>query len=251
MLRSIPGVDGASITVEQDEVLEIHITTRSSRLPKKIVRDVQTVLATDFNRRIDHRVVSVAILTDREPEPSAAPRPAPPAPAPAQAEIKVLPQAVDRPAPREREPEPETASPDRIRFWSVNLFSSGLKTTAQVELRWKGLLKLGSATGWSMRGGAHRLVAAATVEAVQGFVMEDVGLGVHGVEIVRLGRQRVMVVSISLLAHRQEKLLVGTCAVEQDPHQAVVLGTLSALNRIIGQLRTKEPTEYVLRPTST
>jgi hypothetical protein len=102
-----------------------------------------------------------------------------------------------------------------------------------------------------MRGGAQRLVAAATVEAVQGFVMDDVGLGVHGVETVRLGRQRVMVVSISLLAHRQEKLLVGTCAVEQDQQQAVVLATLSALNRIVGQLRTREPTEYVLRPTST
>jgi hypothetical protein len=254
-LRTIPGVDGASLHVEEDELAEVHITTRSTRKPKFIVRDVQTVLATYFNRRIDHRIVSVAMLTDKEPEAQAAPAP----------EIKVVAPASSRPAERsepergaaresererDAEPQGETAA-ERIRFYSVNLFSSGLKTTAQVELRWKGVIKLGSATGWTMRGGAHRLVASATVEAVQGFVMDDVGLAVHGVETVGLGRQRVMVVSISLLAHRQEKLLVGTCAVEQDSNQAVVLATLSALNRIVGQLRTREPIEYVLRPTST
>ena len=253
MLRTIPGVDGASLHVEEDEPAEIHITTRSSRKPKFIVRDVQTVLATYFNRRINHKIVSVAMLSDKGPEAPAAPAP----------EIKVVAPASPRPAERsepergtarererDAEPQGETAA-ERIRFYSVNLFSSGLKTTAQVELRWKGVIKLGSATGWTMRGGAHRLVASATVEAVQGFVLDDVGLAVHGVETVGLGRQRVMVVSISLLAHRQEKLLVGTCAVEQDSNQAVVLATLSALNRIVGQLRTREPIEYVLRPTST
>jgi hypothetical protein len=49
---------------------------------------------------------------------------------------------------------------------------------------------------------------------------------------------------------RQEKILVGTCVIEQDLHQAVVFATLAALNRLVGGLRPKEPTEYVLRPTS-
>ena len=38
--------------------------------------------------------------------------------------------------------------------------------------------------------------------------------------------------------------------IEQDPPQAVVLATLDALNRVVGGLRVKEPTEYVLRPTT-
>ena len=46
------------------------------------------------------------------------------------------------------------------------------------------------------------------------------------------------------------KRLVGCCTVEQDAQQAVALATLAALNRVVGGLRTKEPTEYVLRPTS-
>jgi len=38
--------------------------------------------------------------------------------------------------------------------------------------------------------------------------------------------------------------------VEQDAQQAVALATLAGLNRVLGGLRTKEPTEYVLRPSS-
>jgi hypothetical protein len=53
-----------------------------------------------------------------------------------------------------------------------------------------------------------------------------------------------------LLADRRERLLTGTCPVEGDAPQAVALATLGALNRVIGGLRTKQPVEYVLRPTS-
>ena len=72
----------------------------------------------------------------------------------------------------------------------------------------------------------------------------------HGVAFERFERRRVAVVALTLVAHRQEKLLTGTCPIEQDTPQAVVLATLDALNRVVGGLRVKEPTEYVLRPTS-
>jgi hypothetical protein len=65
-----------------------------------------------------------------------------------------------------------------------------------------------------------------------------------------MGREDIVVVSLALLAHRQQKPLSGCCTVGGDAQQAVVLATLSALNRVVGGLRTKEPTEYVLRPAS-
>ena len=113
------------------------------------------------------------------------------------------------------------------------------------------LARMGGASGWSTRDGAHRLVAQATIAAVQEFLDGEVAFGLPDVEFVRMGRRRMAVVSLSLLAHRQEKVLVGSCAVEQDVQQAVVLATLAALNRIVGGLPTRVPTEYVLRPTST
>ena len=259
-IKALRDVEGVSIQTEADEVREIHVLTRSKRPAKQIVRDVQTVLLARFDRSIDYRVVSVAFTRGEtavvdgpvieapmaNPSREAAPTPAPtPVAAPAQAPVPA----------REKlaavEPEFESAGAERIRFGSVNLFVSGPRTQAQVELRWKGLARMGGASGWSTRDGAHRLVAQATLAAVQEFLDGEVAFGQPEVEFVRMGRRRMAVVALSLLAHRQEKLLVGSCAVEQDVQQAVVLATLAAMNRIMGGLPTRVPTEYVLRPTST
>ncbi|HYM80086.1 MAG TPA: hypothetical protein VEY91_01595 [Candidatus Limnocylindria bacterium] len=191
---------------------------------------------TRFNRHIDYRVVSVAYVKGDS-------APAPPV---------VLAPRAESTTDEHRTPEPEPLpAAERIRYGGVNLFVSGPRTQAQVELQWKGLPRLGSASGWSTRNGSYQLVAQATVAAVQEFLAEEVALGVQEVDMVRLGRRRAVVVSVSLLADRQEKVLVGSCVVEQDVPQAVVLATLAALNRVVGGLRSKEPTEYILRPTST
>lgn len=229
-IRRLRDVEGVSVRAEGDDILEIHVVTSSERPPKNIVRDIQTVLRTGLGLGIDHRVVSVALA--QKPEGGEAPaRAAAPAPG----------------LPEER----EAAHPvERIQFEGVNLFVSGARTQAQVELRWKGLPRIGSAAGWSSRDDSHRLVAQAAAAAVQEFLSDPVALNVQGVEFESFGRHRVAVVAISLVAHRQEKLLTGTCAIDRDTPQAVVLATLDALNRVVGGLRVKEPTEYVLRPTT-
>src|SRR5438093_11283961 len=63
-IRALRDVDSVSIQSDGDTVREIHILSRANRPPKLIVRDVQTVLLTRFNRSIDYRVVSVAYLGD-------------------------------------------------------------------------------------------------------------------------------------------------------------------------------------------
>ena len=289
-IKALRDVEGVSIQLEGDEVREIHVLSRSKRPPKQIVRDVQTVLLARYGRSIDYRVVSVAFtrgdaaaeesgLTSTPAISSPIPSPLPPpAFAPAASAAPAIPSAPapvatsahqptsaanpgTAPAPwptpttvparrGAAESDFESAGAERIRFGSVNLFVSGPRTQAQVELRWKGLARMGGASGWSTRDGAHRLVAQATLAAVQEFLEGEVAFGQPDVEFMRIGRRRLAVVALSLLAHRQEKLLVGSCAVEQDAQQAVVLATLAALNRIMGGLPTRVPTEYVLRPTS-
>ena len=288
-IKALRDVEGVSIQIEGDEVREIHVLSRSKRPPKQIVRDVQTVLLARYGKSIDYRVVSVA-FTRGDEAPAVAPPvraaealPAAPSILSAASATPLSPPAESMPpdsiphanpgphvnpapnpapplaslsasAPARRgaaEAEFESAGAERIRFGSVNLFVSGPRTHAQVELRWKGLARMGGATGWSTRDGAQRLVAQATLAAVQEFLEGEVAFGQPDVEFLRMGRKRLAVVALSLLAHRHEKLLVGSCAVEQDMPQAVVLATLAALNRIMGGLPTRVPTEYVLRPTST
>ncbi|TMQ71570.1 MAG: hypothetical protein E6K80_05270 [Candidatus Eisenbacteria bacterium] len=264
-IGALRDVESVRVQGDGDAIREIHVLTRSSRAPKQIVRDVQAVIHARFNRSIDYRVVSVAYLNNATKSEagdgngvlSTAPdSPAPPEPTrppvvrvdvPSASAHATGPRVVEAPP---REPERHPAADERIRFGGVNLFVSGARTQAQVELVWRGLPRLGTASGWSTRTGAHRLVAQATLVAVQEFLADELALGLVDVEFLRLGRKRGVVVSLSMLVERQEKLLVGTCVIEQDLHQAVVFATLGALNRLVAGMRPKEPTEYVLRPTS-
>jgi hypothetical protein len=223
-LRTLRDVEGVSVRAEDDEIREIHILTTSARPAKQIVRDVQTLLMTRFQRSIDHRVVSVAFAQPGE-------------------------IAAIRPDRNEPEPPPDS----RIRFVSANLYVSGTRAQAQVELRWKGSPRIGTASGWGTRSGAHRMVAAATISAVQEYLDDAAAVSLEGIEIVRLGRREVVVVALELLAHREEKSLVGCCTVESDLQQAIVLATLNALNRIVGSLGSTphEMNGKDVRPAST
>lgn len=232
VIRRLREVEEVSVQTEGDEVREIHVLTSSERPPKNIARDVQSAIRAALGLAIDHRVVSVALAQKG-------------------AGAVAVESAVPEPAAFDTLAEPVAApSPDRIQFEGVNLFVSGPRTQAQVELRWKGLPRIGSAAGWSARDESHRLVAQAAAAAVQEFLADPVALNVQGVEFETFGRIQVAVVAVSFVAHRQEKMLTGSCAVAHDTPQAVVLATLDALNRVVGGLRVKEPTEYVLRPTS-
>lgn len=223
-IRSLRDIEGVSIQADGGEIREVHVLTTSTRPAKQIVRDVQTLLLTRFDHTIDHRIVSIA-YADAKPAAPAAPAPAPAPPRPATA--------------------------DRVRFVSANLFVSGPRVQAQVELKWRGMLKMGNASGWSTRDGADRLVASATIAALQEFLDEGQALGFEGLSIARVGRNEVAVVSLDLIAHRDHKNLVGSCAIEQDRQQAIVLATLAALNRVMGGLPTRPTSRHATGPTST
>ncbi len=269
-LRRVRGIEEATIRIEDDEIREIHILTTTTRPAKQIVRDVQGILHNKFQRTIDYRVVSVVYLDPPSAENAPPPlgevpvmttpvmttpeTPAMPA-APADTPAPPAPRAPARRADVRTEAAPAApvtaASAERIRYVGVNLFVSGARTQAQVELRWKGFPRMGSASGWSTRGGAHRLIVQATLAAVQEFLADELALAIEELRVVRHGRQRVVLVSIALVSHREERTLLGTCVIQDDLQRSVVLATLSALNRLVGGLKVKEPTEYVLRPAST
>jgi len=179
-----------------------------------------------------------------------APPPAPEAPRTVVTEApRYMSEPSERTAPRVRLAEPPTGGA-RVRFVSANLYVAGLRTQAQVELTWRGMTRLGSATGPSTRENAERLVASATLSALQPFLGEERTLAVEDVARLRMGRRTVYVVSVKLLEQRSEKVLTGSCTLEQDAPQTVVFATLAAVNRILGGLASQEPVEYELRPAS-
>ena len=141
-IRSLRDIEAVNIQTEDDEIREIHVLTSSARPAKQIVRDVQTLLLTRFNRSIDHRVVSVAYSR------------------PATGPTALVPGETAPEAGAEEQAQP------RIRFGSVNLYVASGRAQAQVELGWKGVTRLGTATGSATREGARGLIAAATLAEI-------------------------------------------------------------------------------------
>lgn len=243
-IRRLRDVDGVRVRVEGDVLKEIHIETQSQRAAKPIVRDIQSVLRTELDLAIDHRIVSVAFVRPREGAASSlASQPA----LGAGTESTARPIAPATPVHVESPANEPSLKDERILFENVNLIVHGQRTQAQVELRWKGLPRVGNASGWGTRDESHRLVAQATTLAVQEFLADPIALNVREVSFSDISGLRVVVVVLSLLAHRSEKVLTGSCTVDSDAPQAVVLATLAALNRVVAGMRAKEPTEYVLR----
>ena len=122
-IRGLPDVEDARVHIEGGQVREIHVISSSRKPPKLIVKDVVGLIWTRFNRRIDHRVIGVVRV--RTPVEAGAPAPA-----------------------SSNDTAPASDDQSRIRFGSVNLYLDGARAQAQVELRWKGVLRIGSASGW-------------------------------------------------------------------------------------------------------
>jgi hypothetical protein len=236
-IRRLREVEGVSVRAEDEALVEIHVLSSSTRSPKQVARDVQAVLRTELGLSVDHRIVSVALARADEARPT-------PAEAGPPADDRA---AAARPSALGGVAADAGSAGDRIRYENANVIVNGPRTQVQVELRWKGLPRIGNASGWSTRDDAHRLVAQAAAHAVQEFLADPIALNVRDVTLVDAGGRKVAVVVMSLHAHRHEKVLSGSCSVEGDTPQAVVLATLAALNRIVAGLRVKEPTEYVLR----
>ena len=213
-IREVDGVADVRIITEGGQIDAVHVQAHKTRQPKHIVRDISTILITRFNLRLDHRKVSIVFLPGHDEE---AARSAP-----------VL----------------------RLRHESVNVYTEGLRTEAQVMLSLGGRTILGSASGASARDVQPRLIAEATLDAVRKFVEEPGALVVSGVITCPVARDDIVLVSVQMLAGRQESTLIGGCVHPGDPHRAVVYATLDAINRVFGRFRLKEAREYELRPTS-
>ena len=193
ILRKLREIEHASITTDGDEIKEVHIVACTKRRPKQIVRDVESALGAVLKKHVDHRVISVVILEDDTPidKAEAAPKKVEARVAPREASVPTQ-QArsagpTPRPAPSPVRAETGAITEDRIRFISANLFVSGLRTQAQVELSWRGVTRLGSATGASTRDNAERLVATAAVQALLPFLGEGRALALQEVVLVSLG----------------------------------------------------------------
>ena len=221
------------VTDDAGGILEIHVVADTERSAKMVARDVESILVAKIGLSIDHRKISVAQV---------------------EGEVEEIAEA--RPPRRDEAPTEPPASPHlaaddrRIEFMGVSLAQSNLVAQARVELVRDGVGTVAEATGADSTDSVLRIVAEATMEAVQRY-FENGGLfTVTAVEQMTVGGKPIVVVVVAHVFERSERMLVGACLTGGDVPRAAALATLDAVNRYLRRLEPKEPTEYEIGPAS-
>lgn len=181
---------------DRGDVSELHVLTGSGRSPKQVVRDVESAVMARLGIALDHKKISVAQVDDGAPR----------------------------------------YDHSRFKFSDVSISLNGSRAEATVRMTKDGSVYSGSASGTSTPSAQMKLIANATLRA-----LEDSGLG--GTSVILedateavVGGRKVAVVLVNMLTDRGEDLLSGSAVIKQDVWKGVVNATLDAVNRRLSML---------------
>jgi len=117
----------------------------------------------------------------------------------------------------------------------MHIISSGLQVAAEVTLSVGAAVgertALGRAEGTATQSGVQRAVATATLRAVEELLSGKARFELDLVELTSTGRERAVLVALTMLSAGGSEKLTGAAAVREDVRQAAIRATLDALNR--------------------
>jgi hypothetical protein len=120
----------------------------------------------------------------------------------------------------------------RLKFSDVSITFDGSRADATVHLGKNGAAYTGTASGRDSSNSQMKLVATATLRAVENSGAADGTMVVEDMTTsVSLGGRNIVVVLVSLLTDSGEEYLTGSAVVKKDLWKAVVNSTLDAINR--------------------
>jgi hypothetical protein len=176
-------------------VTEVHVVAHEGKHPKQIVRDVQSVALASFGLELDRRIISVVQL-----------------------------DAIVEP--------PEWPEPARPSITGITAETTGLRSLVRVSLARDGAVTVGFAEGSVATTARHRLVAAATVDALRQLEPSAEAIDVDQADVVRAGRHDVAVVTVVFIVPPSEQVVSGSAIVyAQHEADAVARAVLDATNR--------------------
>ncbi len=204
LIHQVRGVLSAYVSISEDgDIEEIHVLGDAERTPKQIVRDIESVLATQLGTRIDHKRVSVAQM-------------------------------------RKTSRLPEARATTRLKFRGINLTVTGVAAEAEVEIERDDVVSTGLVSGPSSFQNQMRLVVEATLRAVEKFLSPDHSLALEEMKILPVGQGEVVVIVLNLLQPREEIRLIGSAIMGSDFKRSLIFATLKALNRYIGKTEKRQ-----------
>lgn len=192
ILCRLRGVIAVSVVGDPDgELAEVHVLASSDRSPKQVVRDVESALMARLGYAIDHKKVSVAQVEDNS----------------------------------------VSYDHTRLKFSDVSISLNGSRTEATVRLAKDGAVYSGSAQGTGSSNGQMKLIATATLRAIEDSGLSAASLTLEDATETVAGGRRVAVVLVTMTNDRGEDVLAGSAVIKQDVWKGVVNATLDAVNR--------------------
>lgn len=206
-LRQIPGVKAASVVTGPDAVpTEVHVLAAPGKAAKQVVRDVQSLALARFDIDIDHRIVSVVQIGEEE--------------------IAAAEAGTDEPVGAHEHQDAST----RPAIAAIMVRSGGGLTEASVTLSASDQLFEGKAQGPAGHSHRARIVAVATLDAVEDLLGQT--CEVESATVVSTGSREVALSVLTLMVPRTgEQILTGCASVRGDEADAVARSVLAALNR--------------------
>jgi hypothetical protein len=113
----------------------------------------------------------------------------------------------------------------------MQLVSSGLDVTAIVQLSYRDQHVAGESTGTATQSGVHRAVATAALHALEQLIGNKARFEVDHVEVTPSGRDRTVLVAVTMVSGAGTDRLTGSAVVREDVRQAAIRAALDAVNR--------------------
>jgi DUF917 family protein len=189
------------ILSEEKDIKEIHVITKDSANPKKIIRDIESFLLAKYNIQVDYRKISIAQVKGQEIK---------------DGQIKA-----------------ELESPLRLKFSNIKVSTTGNHFEVLVQLEGNEKIYEGKVSGINWAQNQEYLVAKATLEGISSSLEGSVIFQVEEIKKIRLDSKDIVVISINLIDSKRKENLVGSTVIEDDFNRAVVKAILKATNRRI------------------
>lgn len=201
-VAQVQGVYAARIVVDRDrQVDEVHIVASAARPPKRLVRDIETLVFVKHGIRLDYRKISLVQLEEED--------------------LLRLPLA--RPEIRQLIEE-DLGNQKRIR----------------VEIQGGGKVVVGEACERIDSPAPFQTAARATISCIEQLIGHHMDVRLENATSLRLDlREIALVVLTTCLVEDREETFVGASFVGERPAEAAARATLDALNRRILTLTTR------------
>ncbi len=205
LLSHLTGVFAANVDIAEDgSIREIHILGSQNRNPKQIARDVQSALASAFDIRIDHRIISIAQIPS---------------------------DPIARPELDSDECLSQQEAAQRFSVCGVWQTVQNHQYTVKVSLRFGDKEYEGSYSSGNSFAQRMRAASMATLDAINNFFNIQNVFILLSVEQIQIAGTRVALTAIECSGADRTTMLVGSAVYNHDETQTVIRSTLSAINR--------------------